>query len=105
MKTASKKQTIHNPAEFLVSSLTHGWDLHKPSKRHKNEKLQPAATIEQSVDSIETLSEDSLCKTLRRALCEEIGISEYYSWFSRTHWKIDETKLIIETRALPLPQI
>lgn len=97
VKNTSKKQAIHSPAGFFVSVLTHGWDLQKPSKERKNEKLQPAATIEQSVDSIETLAEENLCKTLRRALCEEIGISEYYSWFSRTHWKIDETKLIIET--------
>lgn len=97
VKNASKKQAILNPAGFLISSLTHGWDLQKPSKGHKNENLSPVATIERSIDSIETLAEDTLCKTLRRTLCEEIGAPSYHSWFSRTHWKIEETKLIIET--------
>lgn len=50
-----------------------------------------------SIDNIETLSEDPLCKILRRSLCQEIGTPVYISWFGPTCWKIDDAKLIIET--------
>lgn len=97
VKDTARKQTIHNLAGFTVSVLTHGWDLKKQTKAHKNEKTQPMVNLTRFPDNIEMLEENNLCKTLRQSLCEEIGAPDYISWFSRTHWKTEEAKLIIET--------
>ena len=97
VKHTAKNRTIRNSAGFFVMVLTHGWDLQKQPEGRKKEKSLPAATITTSTNNSDVIEEDDLCKTLRQSLCQIIGVPDYQSWFSRTCWHVNDSKLVIET--------
>ena len=86
----SQKHVLDNPIAFFHKALDQGWVSHALSKIKQEETSGVAH------DDSDELNEDIRCKNLRRAICEEIGFSVYSSWFGKTVFRIEGTKLIIE---------
>lgn len=81
MKTT--KEPVKNPVALFDKALTEGWCKPVESVVDLGAWKEPEMPTQETTD----------CVLWRQKLSDEIGVAEYTSWFSQTHWRVENSCL------------
>lgn len=90
-----QKSKIKSPVAFLKKAIKKGWQPIVKEEKQTTHDLQKSYLTKE----IDTLTEDQTCIIFRKNILENVGDSEYKSWFRELYFFMEGSQIVIRVHS------